>query len=57
MVRNVKAGDGHRDGAVSKRSQVFNLQNEIWVKRNKEDGRFMNVKSDGKPHKSVRKEN
>ncbi|MBB6609991.1 hypothetical protein H7F15_02985 [Pontibacter sp. Tf4] len=56
MATNRPAGDGHRNGAVRKRSQTFNPQTERWVKRDTETGRFMDQKSDGKPFKGVRKE-
>ena len=56
MATNPPAGDGHRNGAVRKRSQTFNPQNDRWVKRDSETGRFMDQKSDGKPFKGVRKE-
>jgi hypothetical protein len=56
MARNGKTGDGHREGSVSKRTQVFNPKTESWVKRNTETGRFMDGKSDEKPFKGVRKE-
>lgn len=45
----------HRDGAVKGRSQVKS-SNGHWVKRDSSSGRFMDVKSDGKPFKGVRKE-
>jgi hypothetical protein len=54
MAKNGKSGDGHRNGAVSNRSQVHN--GHAWVKRDSESGQFINVKSDGKPFKGVRKE-
>lgn len=56
MAKNPPTGDGHRIGAVCGRSQTFNPQNERWVKRNAETGRFMDQKSDGTPFKGVRKE-
>ncbi len=49
-------GDGHRNGAVRDRSQVYNPKTENWTKRNTDDGRFMDQKSDPKPFKGVRKE-
>ena len=49
------AQDGHRNGAVKQREQVFNPKIEKWVKRGP-DGRFMDVKDDGTPFKGVRKE-
>ncbi|MBB4119774.1 hypothetical protein GGR32_002080 [Mesonia hippocampi] len=49
--------DNSRKGAVKKRSQVFNPKTKRWVKRNKDNGQFMDVKqSDNKPFKGVRKE-
>lgn len=56
MAKNGKSGDGHRNGAVKDRSQVKNPQNDTYVKRDADTGRFMDVKSDGKPFKGVRKE-
>ncbi|WP_180953668.1 hypothetical protein [Bacillus sp. T33-2] len=53
MARNT--GDGNRIGAVKDRSQTYNPKTDTWVKRG-EDGRFINVKSDGTPFKGVRKE-
>lgn len=32
MATNPPAGDGHRNGAVRKRSQVYNPKTEQWVK-------------------------
>jgi hypothetical protein len=55
MAKNGVVGDGHRDGAVKDRSQVQN-PNGHWIKRDAETGRFMDVKSDNKPFKGVRKE-
>lgn len=56
MATNPPSGDGKRNGAVKRRSQTFNPQNNRWVKRDTETGKFMNVKSDGTPFKGVRKE-
>ena len=56
MATNPPSGDGHRNGAVKRRSQTFNPQNKRWVKRDTETGKFMDVKSDGTPFKGVRKE-
>jgi hypothetical protein len=56
MAKNGKPGDGHRNGAVSKRSQAYNPTTDTWVKRDTETGRFMDVKSDNTPFKGVRKE-
>lgn len=56
LATNPPSGDGRRNGAVKKRSQTFNPQNNRWVKRDTETGKFMDVKSDGTPFKGVRKE-
>lgn len=56
MATNPPKGDGHRNGAVSKRSQVFNPLIERFTKRNTENGQFMDQKSNGKPFKGVRRE-
>jgi hypothetical protein len=55
MARNGRVGDGHRDGAVKDRTQVFNPKTETWTKRGR-DGKFMDGKSDGKPFKGITKE-
>ena len=55
MARNGKPGDGHRNGAVDDRSQ-FQHPNGHWVKRDSETGKIMDVKSDEKPFKGVRRE-
>ena len=56
MATNPPSGDGHRKGAVRDRSQAFNPKTNSWVKRNSDTGRFMDMKSDNKPFKGVRKE-
>ena len=56
MATNPPKGDGHRNGAVRKRSQTFNSTIGRWVKRDADSGRFMDVKQDGMPFKGVRKE-
>lgn len=56
MATNPPYGDGHRNGAVKQRSQVLNPKTGLYVKRNAETGRFMDVKQDGTPFKGVRKE-
>ena len=56
MATNPPKGDNHRNGAVTGRSQVYNPQNERWVKRESESGRFMDQKTNGTPFKGVRKE-
>ncbi|MBJ6724191.1 hypothetical protein [Geomesophilobacter sediminis] len=56
MATNPPKGDGHRNGAVRERSQVYNPTIDRYVKRDTNTGRFMDVKSDGTPFKGVRKE-
>jgi len=57
MAKNGQTGDGHRDGAVRDRSQVYNPKTDDWTKRNSDNGQFMDRKtSDDKPFKGVRKE-
>jgi hypothetical protein len=56
MATNPPKGDGHRNGAVRDRSQVYNPQNDRWTKRDSESGKFLDQKSDNTPFKGVRKE-
>jgi hypothetical protein len=56
MATNPPTGDGHRNGMVRDRSQTYNPQNDTWVKRDTNTGRFMDQKADGTPFKGVRKE-
>jgi hypothetical protein len=56
MATNPPKGDGHRNGAVRARTQVFNPKTESWTKRDSSTGRFMDGKADGKPFKGVTKE-
>ena len=49
MAKNGKVGDGHRNGAVKDRTQVYNPTTEKWVKRDSNTGQFLDVKSDGEP--------
>lgn len=56
MATNPPKGDGHRNGAVRNRTQVFNPINERFVKRDGDTGRFMDQKANGQPFKGVRKE-
>jgi len=56
MATNPPKGDGHRKGAVRSRSQTKTPSGH-YVKRDKESGRFMDVKTSSKtPFKGVRKE-
>ncbi|KAF0146059.1 MAG: hypothetical protein FD156_427 [Nitrospirae bacterium] len=56
MGKNKPYGDGHRQGAVKDRSQVYNPKTDNWTKRNTDDGRFIDQKADNDPFKGVRKE-
>jgi hypothetical protein len=56
MAKNLPTGDGHRQGAVTGRSQVLNPKTQTWVKRDTETGRFMDQKQNGEPFKGVRRE-
>ena len=56
MATNKPTGDNHRIGAVKNRSQVFNEKIDRFIKRDSDTGKFMDVKSDNKPFKGVRKE-
>lgn len=55
MATNPPKGDGHRNGAVRGRSQTKTPSGH-YVKRDTKTGQFMDVKSDKKPFKGVRKE-
>ncbi len=56
MATNPPKGDGRRNGAARNRSQTYNPQNDRWVKRDSDTGRFLDQKSDNKPFKGVTKE-
>jgi hypothetical protein len=56
MATNPPQGDGHRKGAVKKRSQVENPSSGKFTKRSRETGEFIDQKADDKPFKGVRKE-
>ena len=58
MATNPPAGDGHRNGAVKKRSQLKTkiMGEEHFTKRDKETGEFMAQKKDDEKFKGVRKE-
>lgn len=55
MAKNPPKGPGRR-GAVKDRSQTYNPKIERYVKRDTHTGQFMDVKSDDKRFKGVRKE-
>jgi hypothetical protein len=56
MATNPPRGDGRRIGAVRGRSQAYNPRIGRWVKRNADNGRFMDQKADRKPFKGIRRE-
>lgn len=57
MATNRPTGDNARKGAVRKRSQILNPKTGLWIKRDAETGKFLDVKtSNEKPFKGVRKE-
>lgn len=58
MATNKPPGDGHRNGAVKKRTQLKTkmMGEEHATKRSKSTGQFMDVKADDKKFKGVRKE-
>ena len=58
MATNAPAGDGHRNGAVRKRSQLkTRIEGEThWTKRSKKSGRFIDQKKDAAKFKGVRRE-
>ncbi len=56
MAKNNPPGDGHRIGAVKQCSQTVTPSGH-YVKRDTENGRFLDVKtSDKTPFKGVRRE-
>ena len=55
MATNKNPHDGHREGAVTDRSQ-FQTPSGQWAKRDSVTGRIIDVKSDRGPFKGVRKE-
>ncbi len=58
MATNRPFGDNSRKGFVKNRTQVQNPKTGLWVKRDKETGRFLDVKtSTNKTFKGIRKEN
>lgn len=56
MATNPPVGDNRRNGAVRRHSQVQNPKTGLYVKRDADTGRFMDVKQDETPFKGVRKE-
>ena len=56
MATNFPIGDGHREGAVKKRSQVKSPLSNTETERDPTTGEFMAQKKQGK-FKGVRREN
>jgi hypothetical protein len=56
MAKNAPTGDNARKGAVKGRAQVLNPKTNLYVKRDAETGKFMDVKTTGGKFKGVRKE-
>ena len=58
MATNAPSGDGHRNGAVRKRSQLKTkvMGEEHFTKRSKTTGQFLAQKKDGGKFKGVRRE-
>lgn len=58
MASNEPTGDGHRKGAVKKRTQLKTkiMGEEHYTKRSKATGQFMDQRKDDKKFKGVRKE-
>ena len=54
MAKNT--GEGFRRGSVNDRTQVYNPENDRWVKRDADTGKFIAQKDDGTPFKGVAKE-
>ncbi len=55
MATNRNKNDGYLNGAIRDRSQVQH-PNGHWIKRDADTGKFLNVKHDETPFKSVRRE-
>ena len=49
-------GKGFRHGSVDDRTQVHNPKIDRWIKRDADNGQFMDQKVDGDPFKGVAKE-
>ena len=56
MAVNRLTGDNARIGAVKRRSQTYNPKTNMYVKRDRTTGRFMDMKTSGGKFKGVRKE-
>jgi len=58
MATNAPTGDGHRKGAVRKRTQIKTkvMGEEHFTKRSKNTGQFLSQKRDDGKFKGVRRE-
>jgi hypothetical protein len=58
MATNAPPGDGHRNGAIKKRSQLKTKieGEEHWTKRDKDTGQFMDQKKEDDKFKGARRE-
>ena len=56
MAKNKPIGDNARKGALKNRSQVINPKTQLFVKRDSETLKFMDMKTTGGKFKGVRKE-
>ena len=58
MATNAPAGDGHRNGAVRKRTQLKTkvMGEEHFTKRSKSSGQFRAQTKDDKKFKGIRRE-
>lgn len=56
MAKNKPFGDNSRIGMVRLRSQTYNPKTDLYVKRDSNTGKFIDVKSSGGKFKGIRKE-
>lgn len=56
MAKNNPIGDNSRKGSIIKRTQILNTKTGLYVKRDTNTGKFMDVKTSGGKFKGIRKE-
>ncbi len=56
MAVNKPKGDNSRIGAIKERTQFINPKTNLYVKRDSNNGQFMDVKTSGGKFKGVTKE-
>ena len=56
MAKNGISGDNKRNGAIKKRTQVLNTKTNLYVKRDKNTGQFIDVKTTGGKFKGITEE-